>query len=195
MRNLLFVASNWTSTSFDLWEEESSDHFYTRMVQRRALLVGTAFATMMGDSATASTLSGAATAITATLPQFWDVNRQLVLYEYGPVLRGKSSYKDVAVVLGIIHGYAKDGVYGYTNDQILASAYQIATSLTRSRLRPPMPFLYRASDAHATAGSLTPTMTSLPFFAYFAPDAGLAAGAKYKADSAQFRAAAAALQG
>ncbi|KAK5019152.1 hypothetical protein LTR16_000823 [Cryomyces antarcticus] len=139
MRNLLFVASNWTSTSFDLWEEESSDHFYTRMVQRRALLVGTAFATMMGDSATASTLSGAATAITATLPQFWDVNRQLVLYEYGPVLRGKSSYKDVAVVLGIIHGYAKDGVYGYTNDQILASAYQIATSLTRSRLRPPMP--------------------------------------------------------
>lgn len=29
MKDLLFVASNWSSTSFDLWEEESSDHFYT----------------------------------------------------------------------------------------------------------------------------------------------------------------------
>lgn len=29
MKDLLFVASNWSSPSFDLWEEEESDHFYT----------------------------------------------------------------------------------------------------------------------------------------------------------------------
>ena len=39
-KDLLFVASNWSSPSFDLWEEEESDHFYTRMVQRRALVLG-----------------------------------------------------------------------------------------------------------------------------------------------------------
>lgn len=127
-RDLLFVASNWTSPSFDLWEEEESDHFYTRMVQRRALVQGAQFARRMGDSATASTLSSAATALTATLSQFWDPNRELLLYEYGPVLHDKSSYKDIAVVLGIIHGYAGDGVYGYTNDEVLVSAFQIATS-------------------------------------------------------------------
>lgn len=38
MKDLLFVASNWSSPSYDLWEEEESDHFYTRMVQRRALV-------------------------------------------------------------------------------------------------------------------------------------------------------------
>lgn len=29
MKDLLFVASNWSSPSFDLWEEEEGDHFYT----------------------------------------------------------------------------------------------------------------------------------------------------------------------
>nr|OQO21361.1 hypothetical protein B0A51_11978 [Rachicladosporium sp. CCFEE 5018] len=127
-KDLLFVASNWTSSSFDLWEEESSDHFYTRMVQRRALLQGAAFATKMGDSATSTTLSSTATALTATLSQFWDPNRQILLYEYGPVLRDKSSYLDIAVILGVIHGYNNDGVYGYTNDQVLSSALRISTS-------------------------------------------------------------------
>ncbi|TKA51591.1 hypothetical protein B0A49_11671 [Cryomyces minteri] len=217
MKDLLFVASNWTYSSFDLWEEEQADHFYIRMVQRRALLMGTAFANMMGDSATAAKLSSAATALTATLPEFWDVNRQLILYEYGPVLRGKSSYKDVAVVLGVIHGYANDGVYGYTNDQILVSAYQIATcflpvykiaatttDVSGAVLGIPVGrypedvydgLLYRASAEYTATGSLAVTTTSLPFFAYFAPDAGLAAGQTYKAGSQQFEAAVAALQG
>lgn len=128
MKDLLFVASNWSSPSFDLWEEEEADHFYTRMVQRRASVMGATFATMLGDDATSSTLSTAATALTATLSQFWDPNRQLLLYENGPILHGKTSYKDIAVVLGVIHGYAGDGVYSYTNDQVLVSSYQIATS-------------------------------------------------------------------
>ncbi|KAK5161403.1 hypothetical protein LTS14_001199 [Recurvomyces mirabilis] len=127
-KDLLFVASNWTSPSFDLWEEEESDHFYTRMVQRRALVMGAAFATKMGDSSTSATLSAAASALSATLSQFWDPNRHILLYEYGPVLHGKSSYLDIAVVLGVIHGYAGDGVYGFTNDEVLSSALRIAIS-------------------------------------------------------------------
>jgi len=70
-KDLLFVASNWSSPSYDLWEEEESDHFYTRMVQRRALVMGATFATKMNDSSTAATLSAAADALTATLSQFW----------------------------------------------------------------------------------------------------------------------------
>ncbi|MCJ1229934.1 glycoside hydrolase 15 protein [Toensbergia leucococca] len=128
MKDLKFVAANWTYPSFDLWEEESSDHFYTRMVQRRALIMGSVFATNFGDSALSSMFSSAAAALTATLSQFWDPARNLILYEHGPVLRGKSSYKDVAVVLGVLHGYNNDDVYGPTNDQVLASAYEIATS-------------------------------------------------------------------
>jgi glucoamylase len=128
MKDLLFVASNWSSPSFDLWEEEESAHFYTRLVQRRALVMGANFATMLGDSATSNTLSSAATQLTATLDQFWSPNRKLILYEYGPVLAGKNSFIDIAVILGVIHGYAGDGVYSYTNDRVLASALKISTS-------------------------------------------------------------------
>ena len=128
MKDLLFVANNWSSPTYDLWEEEESTHFYDRLVQRRALVMGTSFAQMMNDTATSNTLSGAASALTATLSEFWDPNRQLILYEYGPVLNNKASYKDTAVVLAILHGYAGDGIYSYTNDQVLVSAYQIATS-------------------------------------------------------------------
>lgn len=127
-KDLLFVASNWTSSSFDLWEEQSSDHFYTRMVQRRALVLGVKFATKMGDKATASTLQSAADALSATLTQFWDVNRHILLYEYGPVLSGKSSYLDAAVPLALIHGYAGDGVYSYTNDQVQSTIVRFVTS-------------------------------------------------------------------
>lgn len=128
MRDLLFVASNWSSPSYDLWEEEESDHFYTRMVQRRALVMGTTFATKMGDTNTSATLSAAATALTDTLSQFWDPNREILLYEYGPILNGKASYLDTAVILGIIHGYAGDGVYNYTNDEVLSTALRISTT-------------------------------------------------------------------
>lgn len=127
-KDLLFVASNWSSPSFDLWEEEESDHFYTRMVQRRALTLGAQFATKMNDTATASTLSSAAGKLNTTFAQFWSPGRQILLYEYGPVLRGKSSFLDVAVVLGLIHGYAGDGVYNYVNDQVQSTVVRLATS-------------------------------------------------------------------
>ncbi|THW21717.1 glucoamylase precursor [Aureobasidium pullulans] len=128
LKDLLFVASNWSSPSFDLWEEEESAHFYTRLVQRRALVMGARFATLLGDATTSSKLSSAATQLTATLDQFWSPNRKLILYEYGPVLAGKNSFIDIAVILGVIHGYAGDGVYSYTNDRVLASALKISTS-------------------------------------------------------------------
>lgn len=127
-KDLLFVASNWTSSSFDLWEEESSLHFYTLMVQRKALIMGSSFAKDMGDSETASTLSAAAEDLTETLSDFWSGARNIILYAYGPVLLGKSSYKDISVILAVLHGYNGDEVYSYTNDQVLATAYAIAVS-------------------------------------------------------------------
>jgi glucoamylase len=127
-RDLLYVAANWSLQSFDLWEEESSIHFFNALLSHRALVLGSEFAAKLNDSNTSSTLSTAADAVTAGLSKFWDPNRQLILYEYGPVLKNKTSFKDIAVILGVLHGYAGDGVYSYTNDQVLVSSFQIATS-------------------------------------------------------------------
>ncbi|CZT20839.1 related to Glucoamylase [Ramularia collo-cygni] len=127
-KDLLFVASNWTSSSFDLWEEVNTDNFYTRMVQRKALILGAKFASDMDDTGTATTLSVAADAISATMEIFWNEGRKILLYEYGPVLLSKSSYLDAAVPLGIIHGYADDGVFSYTNDQVQSTIVRFVTS-------------------------------------------------------------------
>ncbi len=47
--DLEYVAYHWKDSSFDLWEEVRGDHFYTRMVQYKALSVGADFAATMGD--------------------------------------------------------------------------------------------------------------------------------------------------
>lgn len=127
-KDLLFVASNWSSPCFDIWEEESSYHFYNRLVYHKALLMGANFSLLFNDTTTSSTLSSAASAVAATLSEFWDPNRGLILYEYGPVLNGKASFKDSAVILGVLHGYAGDGLYSYSNDQVLATAYELSMS-------------------------------------------------------------------
>jgi glucoamylase len=127
-KDLLYVASSWSAPSFDLWEEESSEHFFNAMVSHRALVMGAEMATKLNDTTTSNTLSTAAGAVAASFDKYWDSNRQLIMYEYGPVLVNKSSYKDIAVILGVLHGYAGDGLFSYTNDQVLSSAYQISTS-------------------------------------------------------------------
>ena len=50
--DLEFVAHHWREPSFDLWEECLGQHFYTRMVQRRALVEGARLARRMGDPGT-----------------------------------------------------------------------------------------------------------------------------------------------
>jgi glucoamylase len=48
--DLDFVAGNWKNQmGCDLWEEVRGTHFYTRLVQYRALVDGAAFATGLGD--------------------------------------------------------------------------------------------------------------------------------------------------
>ena len=127
-KDLLFVASNYTSITFDLWEEEEADHFYTRMVQHRALVMGSAFATRLGDSATATDLSSAASVLEGMLGEFWDPVRGIILYEYGPVVNNKASYVDSAVMLALIHGYAGDSIYSYTSDEVLSTVVRQATT-------------------------------------------------------------------
>jgi glucoamylase len=126
--DLLFVASNWSSPSFDIWEEESSYHFYNRLVSHRALSMGASFASTMGDPSTQAILASAADDVAGTLSQFWDQTRGIIVYENGPVLNNKISYLDIAVILGIIHGYNGDGIFSYSDDQVLATAYQLAIS-------------------------------------------------------------------
>jgi glucoamylase len=237
-KDLLFVAANWSSSCFDIWEEEESYHFYNRLVYHKALIMGATFATKMGDSTTSSTLSSAAKAVAATLTEFWDPNRNLILYEYGPVLHDKSSFIDIAVILGVLRGYVGDGLYSYIDDKVLATAFSIASAFVQlypiadvttdgngatigipigrypedvydgygTKTNGGNPwflctaalaelFYHAANELRTSASSLTVSNVSAPFWAYFAPAAGLAKDSTYSVGSSQFEGAIAALEG
>lgn len=234
-KDLLFVAQNWTSPSFDLWEEEESTHFYTRLVQHRAMRMGSTFANRLGDPYTARTLTAAANRFQASLSIFYNERRNLILYEYGPVLRGKSSFKDCAVQLATIHGYNGDGVYAFSSDQILATTWQLVTSFlpiypianihTDAQGRtlgipvgryPEDEYdgggtsrgnmwylctstiaenLYRASMEFQSAGQITVSNSSLPFWKYFSPQNEYQVGRQYRSNTAQFQQMISSLQG
>jgi len=52
--DLEYVSHHWRDPSYDLWEEVKGTHFYTLMVQRRALIEGAILAVRLGDSLAAN---------------------------------------------------------------------------------------------------------------------------------------------
>jgi glucoamylase len=107
-------------------------HFYTRMVQRRAMIEGALFADEMGDTGAADFYRQQAQAIAQELVNHWDSGRQIVVAtlspQNSPGCHAKASGLDVAVVLGALHGCAGDGFFCPGSDQILATAESLRRS-------------------------------------------------------------------
>ena len=122
--DLEFVAHHWSETSFDLWEEVRGLHFFTRMVQRRALLEGALLAQDMGDSAAAQYYRTQAQNLSLEIEKHW--NGQIVQATLSPqngtMCGGKSSGLDVAVILGSILGCAEDGFFCPGDARIMQTA-------------------------------------------------------------------------
>lgn len=104
--DLEYVAHHWREPSVDLWEEVYGDHFYTRMVQRRALREGALFARELGDIGAANFYDQQASEIEDSLVIFWDADRSIWRTTvnrtggYGH----KHSNIDVALLLAFNHG-------------------------------------------------------------------------------------------
>lgn len=111
--DLEYVSHHWQDASFDLWEETLGDHFYTRMVQRKALLLGATLADQLKDPGAASWYRQQAHAIESSLQNFWDPKRGYIVATRNR--RGGVDYKnsglDVAVILGALHGGMGDGFF------------------------------------------------------------------------------------
>ena len=137
--DLDYILNHWRDLSYDPWEEVKGHHFYTRLVQRKALLDGAKFALALKDTANARLYKEAVfpleTAITShfipegrKLPngensqgQVWDTFDRAKGIEY------KSTGLDVAVVLGALHAHNEndpegDRFFSASDDRILKTA-------------------------------------------------------------------------
>jgi glucoamylase len=104
--DLEYVASHWMQASIDLWEEVRAKHFYTEMVQRRALLMGAALARKLADPAAASWYEAQARGLERQIARHGQNQNGWILasLDWEGGLNSKTSNLDVAVILGVLHG-------------------------------------------------------------------------------------------
>lgn len=118
--DLEYVANNWQSSGFDLWEEVKSIHFFTFMVQYRALVEGAELAGRLGDTGAAAWYTNQAAAIKARLTEFWSPSKGYLITSLNNPSR---SGLDCGTLLGSLHGNGARGfaVYPPTSDEVLVT--------------------------------------------------------------------------
>ncbi|PWW77683.1 Glycoside Hydrolase Family 15 protein [Tuber magnatum] len=116
--DLEYVSHHWDAIGFDLWEEIQDSHFFTALVQHKALVQGRDLALSLDDHGAAEWYDGQQVALKKLIKtEFWDGrNGHLKAYQYTPHRTGL----DCSIMLGSIHGGQKD-LYAPWSDEVLAS--------------------------------------------------------------------------
>jgi len=125
-RDLEYVSHNWQNHDFDLWEEVKGHNFFTRLMQRRALLDGALLATDLGDIGAAAWYRQQAEKIGNALNWHWDSNRGIFLSTLNRV--GGIGYKsglDASVILGLIYSERTNDDFGMLDDRFMSNANKI----------------------------------------------------------------------
>jgi glucoamylase len=111
--DLEFVAHHWREASFDLWEENKAQHFYTRLAQRRSLLSGAQLAERLGDTGAAVFYRKVAKEMETEIDKHWSAERGYIIasLDRSEGIDYKHSQIDVAVVLAALHSYDPNDTY------------------------------------------------------------------------------------
>lgn len=101
--DLAFTFAHWREPSYDIWEEESGQHYYTLCVSAAALREGADWLTAAGDAELARTYRAEAQVIHRSLDGFWLPDERH--YRSRILASGLRSVKelDIAVILAAIH--------------------------------------------------------------------------------------------
>lgn len=126
--DLEYVSHNINQSCFDLWEEVHGYHFYTRMVQRKALLDGAALADRLGDGGAATYYRAQAKALESVINSHWDYTRHVILNTLGQDggLGYKNSNLDASTILAVMHADTMDGFFPVQDDRAVATAYALS---------------------------------------------------------------------
>lgn len=109
--DLEFVSHHWKAKCFDLWEEVSGHHFYTRVVQRRALLDGARLARTLGDGGAADWYLAQAKLLEAEIRRHAQGGFLLTTLDRNGGLGSKTSGLDASTILAVMQGAAADPVF------------------------------------------------------------------------------------
>lgn len=123
--DLEYLSHHWRDRTFDLWEEVEGDHFYTRMVQRRALKEGARLARWLNDGGASDWYLFQASLLEGEISKHWDAQAGILRASLNNDGWGKPSGIDSSVILGVLHGDTHDGFFSPSQSQVLATAERI----------------------------------------------------------------------
>jgi glucoamylase len=123
-KDLDYVAAHWRDKSYDVWEEELADHFYTRAVQATALLRGARLADRLGHREASARYRAAGEELRSALDQHWDARYSLIRSSLNREsgVPHKWTGLDSAVILAAIHTYGEDSPLHVLDERILSTA-------------------------------------------------------------------------
>lgn len=123
--DLEYVSHHWQDRSYDLWEEVRGKHFFTRMVQRRALLDGADLAAKLGDGGAAFWYREQAGRLDTQILKHWNGSIFIATLDRDGGIDYKQSNLDSSVILGALHGRRNDGFLPFSDERLLATAQKI----------------------------------------------------------------------
>ena len=127
--DLDYVSNNWRNGNFDLWEEVyDTDHFFTKMVQRKALKMGATFLWRFGDEYRPQSYRAAANELTRSLEKHWNEGRGYfseTIYQQA----NKGGGLDSSILLGVLAGdLNNDETISLTDSRIMSSVFYLRNS-------------------------------------------------------------------
>lgn len=118
--DLDFIRSRARERSFDIWEEESGYHYYTRLVQAEALVCGAEWLAEAGDGARARACRFVAGELVSNLDAYWCPDGY---YRSRTGVAGGAPGKalDIAVILGVLHAGRAKGAHSVLDPKAQAT--------------------------------------------------------------------------
>lgn len=131
-KDLEYVAHNWRNKDFDLWEEVEGHHFFTRLVQRRALKEGAALATFLGDQGASDFYSKESVNLEKEILRHWDGDNRFFKASLNPTsTRGKAGL-DSSIFIALISTYREgDSFLKLSDDKIMGNAQSLKDSFSK----------------------------------------------------------------
>jgi glucoamylase len=127
--DLEYTAHRWRATCYDLWEEVRGHHFFTRLLQRKALVEGAVLATRLGDAGAARFYLEQARDLDGELRRHWDPERRYLVSMRDQETDGPRSGLDSSVIVATLGGYSiredelhGEELYPVEHEQVLATA-------------------------------------------------------------------------
>jgi glucoamylase len=182
--DLAFTLSHLPRNSFDIWEEECGEHYYTRLVQSEACTQGAAWFAESGDESRAQTCSAAAQAYLPRLAAFWDRSAGFYRSRMAVTHAAPGKELDVAVILATLHAGRALGAHSVLDPKAQATLtaleelFEAEYLINRSRPLERGPAMGRyANDRYYSGGAYYfATLAAAEF--YFSLAAALGSGAE-----------------